>query len=287
MAATKRYRAHLLRAARSSSTSSRTARARSTTRSSSASRRPAASATSPRTPSTTPPRRSRPSNAVAHQRDPPDPRRGRRPSRPAHAHDLTVSIGATVELKDEKGKTSTFTIVGTTETNSLEHKISNESPVGSALVGHREGRRGRGRRAVRQGDAQVRHHGHHPLGRHFLADTASKRGAPCLRSAGAGRPSELTGDDHGRQRRRGSPPGRPRRRRARDAPRPPPGPHRRGREPVPHHLRGHGAAPLELEAQLRRPCEAVRRHRGRGERRRPRPRAAPARARPPSSCSRT
>lgn len=55
------------------------------------------------------------------------------------AHDLTVSIGTTVELKDQKGKTSTFTIVGTTETNSLEHKISNESPVGSALVGHREG----------------------------------------------------------------------------------------------------------------------------------------------------
>ena len=55
------------------------------------------------------------------------------------AHDLTVTTGTTVELKDEKGKTSTFTIVGTTETNSLEHKISNESPVGSALVGHREG----------------------------------------------------------------------------------------------------------------------------------------------------
>ena len=29
--------------------------------------------------------------------------------------------------------------MGTTETNSLEHKISNESPVGAALVGHREG----------------------------------------------------------------------------------------------------------------------------------------------------
>ena len=52
---------------------------------------------------------------------------------------LTVSIGTTVELKDEKGKTSSFTIVGTTETNSLEHKISNESPVGSALVGHKKG----------------------------------------------------------------------------------------------------------------------------------------------------
>ena len=55
------------------------------------------------------------------------------------SHDLTVSIGTTVELEDEHGKKSTFTIVGTTETNSLEHKISNESPVGAALVGHREG----------------------------------------------------------------------------------------------------------------------------------------------------
>ncbi|OUO35773.1 transcription elongation factor GreA [Olsenella sp. An290] len=55
------------------------------------------------------------------------------------SRDLTVSIGTTVELKDEKGKTSSFTIVGTTETNSLEHKISNESPVGSALVGHKKG----------------------------------------------------------------------------------------------------------------------------------------------------
>ena len=55
------------------------------------------------------------------------------------SHDLTASIGTTVELEDEHGKNSTFTIVGTTETNSLEHKISNESPVGAALVGHREG----------------------------------------------------------------------------------------------------------------------------------------------------
>ena len=29
--------------------------------------------------------------------------------------------------------------VGTTETNSLEHKISNESPVGHAIIGHGEG----------------------------------------------------------------------------------------------------------------------------------------------------
>ena len=52
---------------------------------------------------------------------------------------IRVSIGTTVELEDDRGKKTKFTIVGTTETNSLEHKISNESPVGSALVGHREG----------------------------------------------------------------------------------------------------------------------------------------------------
>ena len=51
------------------------------------------------------------------------------------ANGLEVSIGCTVELTDAKGKKTTFTIVGTTETNSLEHKISNESPAGQALIG--------------------------------------------------------------------------------------------------------------------------------------------------------
>ena len=55
------------------------------------------------------------------------------------ARDLTVSIGTTVELEDSKGKKTNFTIVGTTETNSLDHKISNESPVGAALIGHKKG----------------------------------------------------------------------------------------------------------------------------------------------------
>lgn len=49
---------------------------------------------------------------------------------------LEVSIGSTVELQDARGKRTSFTIVGTTETNSLEHKISNESPAGAALIGH-------------------------------------------------------------------------------------------------------------------------------------------------------
>lgn len=50
--------------------------------------------------------------------------------------EVEVSIGSTVELENDRGRKSTFTIVGTTETNSLEHKISNESPAGQALIGH-------------------------------------------------------------------------------------------------------------------------------------------------------
>ena len=52
---------------------------------------------------------------------------------------LTVSIGCTVTLVDGEGVATDFTIVGTTETNSLERKISNESPVGRAIIGHGEG----------------------------------------------------------------------------------------------------------------------------------------------------
>lgn len=52
---------------------------------------------------------------------------------------LTVSIGCTVALVDGDGVATEVTLVGTTETNSLEHKISNESPVGHAIIGHGEG----------------------------------------------------------------------------------------------------------------------------------------------------
>lgn len=53
--------------------------------------------------------------------------------------DLTVSIGSTVSLIDPNGEVMEVTLVGTTETDSLEHKISNESPVGHAIIGHGEG----------------------------------------------------------------------------------------------------------------------------------------------------
>lgn len=45
-------------------------------------------------------------------------------------------VGTIVELEDAKGKRTEFALVGTTETNSLQHRISNESPAGAALIGH-------------------------------------------------------------------------------------------------------------------------------------------------------
>ncbi len=57
----------------------------------------------------------------------------------ASTGDLTVSMGSTVTLVDPNGELIEVTLVGTTETNSLEHKISNESPVGHAIIGHGEG----------------------------------------------------------------------------------------------------------------------------------------------------
>ena len=37
------------------------------------------------------------------------------------------------------GKTDQYTIVGSTEANPAERKLSNESPVGRALIGHKKG----------------------------------------------------------------------------------------------------------------------------------------------------
>ena len=47
-----------------------------------------------------------------------------------------VTIGATIELEDmEFGDKETYTVVGTTEADPTVNKISNESPVGSAILG--------------------------------------------------------------------------------------------------------------------------------------------------------
>ena len=51
-----------------------------------------------------------------------------------------INIGSTVKILDlEFNEEMTFVIVGSAEVNSLEHKISNESPLGKELIGHRAG----------------------------------------------------------------------------------------------------------------------------------------------------
>ncbi|MBR3122082.1 transcription elongation factor GreA [Candidatus Saccharibacteria bacterium] len=49
-----------------------------------------------------------------------------------------VDLGATVSL-DMGGRKVEYTVVGPTEANPLEGKISNESPIGKALLGHKAG----------------------------------------------------------------------------------------------------------------------------------------------------
>lgn len=49
-----------------------------------------------------------------------------------------VGIGSSVEV-DDSGKRATYTIVGSSEANPAERKLSNESPVGKALVGAKVG----------------------------------------------------------------------------------------------------------------------------------------------------
>ncbi|NBH84370.1 transcription elongation factor GreA [bacterium C-53] len=52
----------------------------------------------------------------------------------------TISIGCRVKILDmEVNEEMEYKIVGSTEANSLKGKISNESPVGKALLGHRAG----------------------------------------------------------------------------------------------------------------------------------------------------
>ena len=52
----------------------------------------------------------------------------------------TVGVGVVVHVKDQKsGDSQKFHIVGSTEANPAEHKLSNESPIGKALLGHKRG----------------------------------------------------------------------------------------------------------------------------------------------------
>jgi transcription elongation factor GreA len=51
-----------------------------------------------------------------------------------------VGVGVLVHVKDQKsGDSKKFHIVGSAEADPMESKLSNESPIGSALVGHKRG----------------------------------------------------------------------------------------------------------------------------------------------------
>lgn len=53
--------------------------------------------------------------------------------------DSKVQLGSVVKLKGEDGKAKEFQIVGTVEADPLNGKISDESPIGQALLGKKEG----------------------------------------------------------------------------------------------------------------------------------------------------
>ena len=50
-----------------------------------------------------------------------------------------VRVGSQVHIKDDKGKSLIYTIVGSTEADPAANRLSNESPVGKALVGRKKG----------------------------------------------------------------------------------------------------------------------------------------------------
>jgi transcription elongation factor GreA len=51
-----------------------------------------------------------------------------------------VSLGTTVELLDTETKEEfSYTIVGSVEADPLNYKISNESPIGKTILGHKAG----------------------------------------------------------------------------------------------------------------------------------------------------
>jgi transcription elongation factor GreA len=56
----------------------------------------------------------------------------------ANQHD-SVRLGSTVTVVTEDGETENYVIVGSAEVDPLHGKISNESPVGRALLGKRIG----------------------------------------------------------------------------------------------------------------------------------------------------
>lgn len=50
-----------------------------------------------------------------------------------------AQLGATLELEETSGERSTFHLVGTHEADIFENRISDESPLGQALMGRKQG----------------------------------------------------------------------------------------------------------------------------------------------------
>jgi transcription elongation factor GreA len=50
-----------------------------------------------------------------------------------------VRVGSVVNVKDDGGKSLQYTIVGSTEADPSQNRLSNESPVGKALLGRKNG----------------------------------------------------------------------------------------------------------------------------------------------------
>ena len=58
----------------------------------------------------------------------------------SEAHNIDqVQIGSKVTIKEEDMEPETYFIVGVAEANPAEGKISNESPIGKALLNHKQG----------------------------------------------------------------------------------------------------------------------------------------------------
>lgn len=56
------------------------------------------------------------------------------------ANSNTVNIGSTVRLLHmARNMEMEYTIVGSTESDPAKRRISNESPVGEAIIGHKKG----------------------------------------------------------------------------------------------------------------------------------------------------
>ena len=56
-----------------------------------------------------------------------------------NAHSDVVRIGSTVQVQDEKGRKKKYKIIGSAEADPSQGSISNESPIGKALLGKTAG----------------------------------------------------------------------------------------------------------------------------------------------------